>query len=146
MLHAARGKWPEALRDAEVACGVSNPSFQAFAQKADVLIEMSDFPAAETVLDGLRPPNAMKRDVKIGLKCKLLLRQKKWREAEAQFNGLLEKESSVARMIRKEILEQKVMDTKVPKEERESAKLELKRIGELLQIPLVTDDEDEVRN
>ncbi len=142
MFYAALGKLSEALEDAEAAVA-SNPSFQSVSQKADILIEMGNFADAEPLIDGLKSSEVMKRDVKIGLKCKLLLRQQLWREAEEQFKSLHDKEAYVARMTYRAILEKKVMDTKVPTDEREKAKSELKKIGQLLQIPLVTDDDDE---
>jgi tetratricopeptide (TPR) repeat protein len=144
MLYASFSKWTEALQDAEAAYVGDNPSFQVLCQKADVLIEMGDFLPASKAIEALKPPNTMKRDVKIGLKCKMLLRQNQWREAEVQFIGIHDKEASVARMIYRTILEQKALDPKVTNEEKESAKLELKKIGKLLEMPFVTDDEDEV--
>jgi len=141
MYYVALGKLPAALADAESACSGAKPTFEAFCQKADVLIEMGDFTGAEKIVDELRPPNNVKHDVKIGLKCKLLLKQNRWEEAGTQFNYFHNKELPPSRMCRKEILQQKIADPRTKGEERESAIVELKKIGSLLNLPIIIDDE-----
>ncbi len=141
MLKQAQGDLDGALEDARAAYQGDKVSFQAMSQKADILIEMQDYPNADKAIDELKPPNSMKRDVKAGLKCKLLLRQKLWRETEFQFNNIHNRDSAVSRMLRKEILEQKIADLKVDEGERQTAVEELKKLGKLLNLPIVMDDE-----
>ena len=142
-LRAARGQWTEASQDAEIACKGVYPRFEAMAQRADILIELSRFPEASSAIEDLFPKGIMKRDVKTGLKCKLSLRQGKWQEAEVLWQGLQQKELPVQQGLRKEILLQKVADVMTAPGDRKEASKELEKIGEPVQLPLVISEEEE---
>ena len=142
-LRATHKQWTEALADAEVACESIPPRFEAMAQRADILIELSRFPDAASAIEDLVPIGVQKRDVKTGLKCKLLLRQGKWQEAEVLWQGLHQKELPVQQGLRKDILLQKVADVMTAPADRNEALQELERIGEPIQLPLVVSEEDE---
>lgn len=141
-LRATHKQWTEALQDADVACESIPPRFEAMAQRADILIELGRFPEAASAIEDLVPIGVQKRDVKTGLKCKLLLRQGKWQEAEVLWQGLRQKELPVQQGLRKEILLQKVKDVMTAPVDRKEATDELERIGEPVQLPLVVSEEE----
>lgn len=142
-LRSARRQWTEALQDAEVSCASVPPRFECMAQRADILIELSRLPEAASAIEALVPIGVVKRDVKMGLKCKLLLRQGKWQEAKVLWQGFHQKESPVAQALQKEILKQKVADIMTAPADRKEASQELEKIGEPVQLPLVVTDDDE---
>ena len=126
-----------------LAVRVTPPCFEAMAQRADILIELSHFPEAASAVEELIPLGVMKRDVKTGLKCKLLLRQGKWQEAQVLWQGLHQKELPVQQGLRKEILLQKAADVMTAPADRKEALDELERIGEPIQLPLVVSEQEE---
>lgn len=141
-LRDARNEWMEALEDVEIACSRQPPRFEAMAQRANVLIELGRFPEANSAVENLIALGVMKRDVKTGLKCKLLLRQLKWQEAEVVWQGLHQKELPVHKGLRRDILLQKATDMTIGLVDRNEAVAELERIGEPVQLPLVSTEED----
>jgi hypothetical protein len=64
-------------------------------------------------------------DVRLGLRCKYLLRQALWRDAERLWEELSEKRSAVHAAVRKEILVQKIADKTTSIAEKNNASLEL---------------------
>ncbi|MBA7687254.1 hypothetical protein ES703_95715 [subsurface metagenome] len=142
-LRAARRDWKDALEDAEIACSSQPPRFEAMAQRADILIELGRFSEAKSAVENLIPLGVMKRDVKTGLKCKLLLRQSKWQEAEVVWQGLHQRELPVHQGLRREILLQKAADMMIGLVDRKEAVDELERIGEPAQLPMVPTEEDQ---
>jgi tetratricopeptide (TPR) repeat protein len=142
-LRAACNQLSEALQDAEVSCGSVPRRFEAMAQRADILIGLGRFPEATSAVEELVPVGVAKRDVKTGLKCKLLLKQGKWREAEVVWQALHRKELPVQEGLRKDILLQKAEDKMTGPADRNQALDELKRIGAVIQLPLVISEEEE---
>ena len=142
-LRAARNRLQWALQDADIACSGTPPRFEAMAQRVDILIELGRFPEATASIEDLVPSSLTKRDVKTGLKCKLLVRQGKWREAEVVWQGLHQKELPVQQRLREEILHYKVEDRMTAPADRKEALQELQEIGEMVQLPLVVSEEEE---
>ncbi|MCX6008050.1 MAG: hypothetical protein NTZ34_12440, partial [Chloroflexi bacterium] len=142
-LKSAGGQWIPALQDIENSLKESTtPRFEIVAQKADILIELGHFPDAAAAIDTMIPSSPVKRDVKSGLKCKLLLRQGKWPEAEIVWAGLGQKSEPVHKVLRKEILILKAADIMASPTEREDASKELALIGEPVQLLLSDVSED----
>jgi len=74
--------WDLALIEAEAACGTRLSPFEAFAQQANILIELGRFDDAKSTIENLeRKFRTQGRDVRYGLSCKLLLREGRWRES-----------------------------------------------------------------
>lgn len=141
-LKVARGLRKEALDDIEIACTGESKYFEAMAQKADILIELEKYPEAEDAVNQLEPLGSVKRDVKTGLTCKMLIRQRKWREAEIRWEEINQKELPVHQNIRRDILIQKVADKMIsPLERKESERL-LTEIVESIQLPLVVSEDE----
>lgn len=141
-LQAAQGLWEEALEGVEIACKGERRYFEAMAQKVDILIELEKFPKAEDAIDQLKPSGPVKRDVKTGLTCKMLIRQGKWREAEIRWEEIGQKELPVHQSIRRDILIQKIADKMIsPLERKESERL-LTEIVESIQLPLVVSEDE----
>jgi tetratricopeptide (TPR) repeat protein len=116
------GLWTAALIEAEAACSTSHSPFEAYALKIDILIELGRFPAAEQELNDLgKRYRNIRQDVQIGTRCKLLIRQNKWPEAEAIWHRLTGKNSAVHQSLLRRILELKSQDYTVPLGERNRA-------------------------
>ncbi|GAF86703.1 unnamed protein product, partial [marine sediment metagenome] len=136
---AARNRVEEALVEAEIACNNESPRFETLARKADLLIECNHTERAKLAIDELVPRSRMKRDVKIGLQCKFLLRQDNWREAEILWMKLSRPDIPVPvhQALKKEILNQELADPMTSPVKREEIQAELAVIGEPFQLLLV---------
>jgi len=66
-----------------------------------------------------------RQDVRLGLRCKCLLRQSQWSQAEPLWERLSDKTSPIHSALRKEMLKQKIADKKTTLTERNGANLEL---------------------
>ena len=141
-LKVARGLWNEALEDFEIACEGERRYFEAMAQKADILIEHEKYPEAEDVIDQLKPSGAVKRDVKTGLTCKMLIRQGKWREAVIRWEEISQKELPVHQSIKRDILIQKIADKMISPLERQESERLLAGIVKSIQLPLVVSEDE----
>lgn len=130
-LLSARKRPDEALPFARLAAQAHSNRRQRFEIEAtliNILIDLKKFEEAEDRLDHLDKKykaELSRRDVRLGLRCKLLLRQDNWREAEPIWKELEEKNNPVHEGLRRELLEQKTKDRLLGKEERELAKAEL---------------------
>lgn len=94
-----------ALCEAEMACSKQDGLFEAFGQKANVLIEMAKYEEATECLDSITDKFGRRRlDVQLGLRCKLFIKQKKWQEANAVWNRISNKDSAVNRALLASIL------------------------------------------
>jgi tetratricopeptide (TPR) repeat protein len=126
-LRAAKKQFELALEDAVIAIRRDPPLHELFAHHVDVLIELRRFDEAESRLDevSLKYRGRSTRDIQTGLRCKLRLRQGKWREADEIYRQLHLKDLPVHRGLRREILRQKLEDTTVNGTEREQAEREL---------------------
>ena len=92
--------WDLALIEAEAACKSGFSPFAAFAQKANILIEIGKFSDARYAIDNLEKRfRTQGRDVRYGLSCKLLLREGHWREARTVWDSLEDKKKMVHRRL-----------------------------------------------
>jgi thioredoxin-like negative regulator of GroEL len=139
---SARGNKEKALEDLVVAAASEKRNFEAIAQKADILIELRRFPDAEAAIDSLAPGGLIKKDVKIGLRCKMLLRKGKWPEAEVVWKDLNQKDLPVHQSLKREILVQKIADKMTSTLVRVESEHELSTMGGITQIPLIVSDND----
>jgi tetratricopeptide (TPR) repeat protein len=128
--------WQEALVDAEIACSYMYPRFEALAQRADILIELNNR-RAEDEINKLDPSEITRKDVKIGLQCKLHLRRGEWGRAERYWRQIRQRELPVHQALHMEILKQKSQDRMVSPRSRKEALAELEMIGlQQFQLPL----------
>jgi Flp pilus assembly protein TadD len=105
--------------------------FEVEATLVDTLIEVNDFGSATTELDSLDRRDrfgAEYKDIRMGLRCKLYLRQGKWHDADAAWSQIEEKQRGVHQALRQEILQQLVADLSVTPGQRADAKRELEAI------------------
>ena len=99
-LLAQKTLWDIALIEAEAACGTGLSPFEAFAQRANILIELGRFDDARTAIEDLeRKFRTQGRDVRYGLSCKLLLREGRWRESRSVWDQLEDKQRPVHRRL-----------------------------------------------
>jgi uncharacterized protein HemY len=130
-LHNARKEFRKALPLAEAAMKSPRSRFEVEATLIDTLIEVRDFARASTLLDDLDRKRRLGRDkeaVRLGLRCKLFLRQGRWQDAEIAWVSIDDKQSPVHVALRTEILERKIADLRTSPGERVQAQGELDRI------------------
>lgn len=131
-LLSVRKQFREALQHAERACETPRCRFEILANRVDVRIELGDFPKAQSELAELDRQYRIgsdKHDVRTGLRCKLFLRIKQWKDAEKLWRELVFKNSAVHLGLRAEILRQKIDDVEVSPGERFDAQRELGTIA-----------------
>ena len=124
----ARHRSAEALQHARKATEGQHVRFEAKTTLVNTLIENRRFTEAERELDYLDNNYKMeedRRDVRLGLRCKCLLRQEKWAQAELLWENLADKSTAVHAALRKEILLKKIADKKTFLAQRNEATLEL---------------------
>lgn len=131
--YSALGAWEAALAEAEQACETGHSPFEAFATKIDCQIHLQRFPEAEATLGQVEERfKSHRRDVQLGLRCKLLIRRGQWKEAKVVWDQLQNKTKSVHRALLLRILDLKSKDSSVPLLERQQAEAESKTLsGEL---------------
>jgi tetratricopeptide (TPR) repeat protein len=140
-LYLAQGLLDLALVEADEAAATGIAAFEAFAQRTNVLIMLGDFSAAETALEDLKQRFGNTRgDVQLGLRCKLLLRQNKWREAAVVWNSLADKALPVHRMMLRQLLTIKSEDPGLNQAEREAARREAETVQAQSQALILDDD------
>lgn len=131
-LFNARKQFAEALPHAQAAVDAGGRRrFEVEATLADTLIEVRDFPRASQLLDELDKRDRFgseKRDIRLGLRCKLHLRQHKWKQAEDLWKELADHTRAVTLALRREILQQKIDDLTTTPGVRAEAKAELERL------------------
>jgi len=99
-LQSRRALWDIALIEAEAACSTGFSPFEAFAQRANILIELDRFNPARLAIEELEKQfRTQGKDVRLGLSCKLLLREKHWREARTVWDQLTDKHKPVHRKL-----------------------------------------------
>lgn len=99
-LQSRRELWDLALIEAEAACSTGFSPFEAFAQRANILIELDRFDAAKSAIEELEKRfRTQGKDVRHGLSCKLLLREGRWREARTIWDQLSDKHRPVHRKL-----------------------------------------------
>lgn len=101
------------------------------------MIELEQFDRANSELNDLDSRFRVvsrTHDVRIGLRCKLLIRERKWRLAEQVLNEVKDRSTPQYRALRVDILEQKSLDPTASPGEREASLQELealRTVGEL---------------
>lgn len=111
-----------ALLEAEAARRTGVAVFEADATRVDVLIELGRYPEALKAIDEMEGQfRNQRRDVQRGLRCKLLTRQGRWREAKIVWDTLDDHARPVHQGLLATILSAKSQDESVPFEERETA-------------------------
>lgn len=129
VLYASKGMWDLALAEADTACETGYAPFEAFAQRIDVLIESKQFEKAEREIEGLEQRfKGQRRDIQIGLRCKLMIRQGRWREGRTLWEQLKEKSAPVHQALLYRILELQALDTSISLTEREAVTKQLKEL------------------
>ena len=125
-LYAAKGQFHRALEEADRAALRTPPVAEILANRIDILIELERYKDALVELDqvALRFKGSAARDVQVGLRCKLQLRQANWREAEVLYSTLHNKEFPVHKSLRAELLRQKSTDLTISADERKVAREE----------------------
>jgi hypothetical protein len=127
---AASELWDPALLEADLACAIGRPPFEAYALRTDILIEMHRYSDALEQLDGMeRKFRTQSKDVQLGLRCKLLVRRGEWVPADAVWHQMLEKTSDMAIALRLRILELKMKDMNIGMAQRQSAEQERRLIS-----------------
>ncbi len=123
-----------ALDAANDAVNVGHAKFEAYAQRAGILIEAGRFIEAAQAIDetSTRFPRD-RNDVLIGLRCKNLTRQGQWREAMQVWRQLESKNKPVHQGLKRAILVLKAKDYSVALFERQSAIREAESILEELE-------------
>jgi tetratricopeptide (TPR) repeat protein len=127
----AQKKYAAALPHAREATKSTRRRFEMEATYVDIMIELEDFSNATKELEELDKWGHFagdKRDVLLGLKCKLLIRQRKWRSAEEIWNLLEDKINPVHVGLKMGILEQQIEDLTTTPGQRATAKTELEKI------------------
>lgn len=128
-----KGQYQEALIEAEAACRTQYSPFEAYAQKIDILIEIHQIDEAKREIEELtRRFPRHQQDVRHGLRCKILLREQKWREAQTVWNMIEEKKEPVNRYHLMRILELKSEDNSINLSERSQARAECQSIRDNL--------------
>jgi len=115
-----------ALREAEIAFDSGKGTFEAHCQKIDILIELGRYDQIEAELDSLkRTFGNIRKDVQTGLRCKLFIRQRDWRHAQAAWDSLEDKDAGISNAMLRQILIVKSEDESLPISEREAARDEI---------------------
>ena len=130
-LHNARKQFRAALPLAEAAMNSPRRRFEMEATLIDTLIEVRDFNRASALLDTFDRRQKLgkaKDDVRLGLRCKLNLRQGKWHEADNTWQLIKERNTPVHLALRSEILEQQINDVTISPGARVKAVAELAQV------------------
>jgi len=124
----ARHRSTDALTHARAASEAPRARFENKTTLINTLIEVKNFSEAQRALDRLDEEYKFEEDrsdVRLGLRCKCLLRQEKWSQAEPIWEGLSDIGSPIHAALRKEMLKQKIADKKTTLAERNDANLQL---------------------
>jgi len=145
--YSAKGLNDLALIEAEKACSTGHAPFEAYAQRIDIEIDQKRFADAEQHLFELEGRFRTSRtDIQKGLRCKLLIRQRKWREAETVWNLLEDKSTAMVNVMLRNIYQLKAEDGTLGLSEREDARRsveELVHVVEEIKIQHGHEDTDE---
>ena len=143
-LYAAMKKPATALPHAREAINGARGRFEVDCVLISILVDLKEFVEAENRLRELELKDAAgsRKDVRLGLRLKLLLRQGDWRGAEAIWQLITDKTTAIPKALRTELLERKLADKSLPQYERESAIEELKILAGEENTKSVLFDED----
>jgi tetratricopeptide (TPR) repeat protein len=132
-LFAAMRQPSKALPHAREALNGSRGRYEIDSVLISVLIDLKEFQEAQERLQELEKKDKAggnRKDVRLGLRVKLLIRQGDWRAAEAFWESLSEKKSPVQKALRLELLERKTADPTLSRSERESSAEEFRMLSE----------------
>jgi tetratricopeptide (TPR) repeat protein len=121
----------EALAHAREALNSPRQRFEVETVLINTLIETKELEEAAIrlgELDNKYGAEGSRRDVRLGLRCKLELRLGHWQVAEALWEDLSEKTSPVHLALRRELLEQKIKDKKLSESARQEAQSLLRNV------------------
>lgn len=153
-MFAAMNRPADALPHAREALRDSRGRYEIDCELISILIDLRQFEEAETRLEDLERKDRTsgnRRDVRLGLRLKLLLRQGDWRSAEEYWEPLSDKDSPVQKALRIELLEYKIADKSLSPTLKQSSVEELRIVrGEhkegLAAFPLLDDYEPDVNS
>jgi len=101
---------------------------ESVALRVSALIDAQEYLLADSLLVDLeKAVRRGQRDVCNGLRCKLLLRQYKWREAETYWRRIDKKDNDIHKALRVGILTRILEDSESSLAERQRAQEELKK-------------------
>jgi tetratricopeptide (TPR) repeat protein len=125
-IYAAKHSWDAALRETEAAIRSNKATFEAYCQRADILIALHRYEDAVTQLGEIKTTfGSFRNDVQMGLRCKLHIRQGDWRQAEIIWNALGDKSTEINNVLLRQIYELKASDTGISLTARQQARDEL---------------------
>ena len=130
-MYNAKKQFREALPHIEAAMKSPRGRFEIEATFIDTLIELRQFTRASNLLSDLDRRQRLGRDkeaVRLGLRCKMYLRQGKWQDAEQVWQQIEDKSSPVHLGLRFEILQQKIADLTTSPGARSDAQAEIQSI------------------
>jgi tetratricopeptide (TPR) repeat protein len=131
-LLAARKAFRPALTFADMANKDPRRRFEFLANRVGILIELEEYKKADeelTQLDNNFRLGWDYHDVRLALRCKLLLRQNQWRPVETLLNQLKGENARLKLALRVEILKKKIQDLTASPGERAEAQQELEAIA-----------------
>jgi Tfp pilus assembly protein PilF len=130
---AAKEMYNAALTQADAACKTQFASFEAHALKADIYMKLKQCDKAEEVLSEIKEKfGNTKKDMMLGLNCKLLLCTNDWQQAKRVWDNIDDKTSMVNQQILQEILLTKSKDMNLSLLERTSAGKEAELLEDYL--------------
>ena len=134
--YAAKRDFENAIQESTLACGSGYATFEAHAMKSGILIELGRFFDADKELAQIqeRFGKTIRRDVQNGLRIKLLVRRRLWREAMSVWQELEDPFLSVHRILKARILRVKSGDEMLSLSERNDAQEEAASIEKEVQL------------
>jgi tetratricopeptide (TPR) repeat protein len=127
---AARGEYSSAIFEVELAIGTGSAAFEAHSLRVGIFIRFNEFDKASAALSDLIDHfPGQRHDVVVGLQCKSLVRQRRWREALQVWNQLRKQALPVHQGLLKLILLQKAEDFTIPLLERNGARMQAEAIA-----------------
>ncbi len=132
-LFAAMRRPAQALPHARAALVGARGRYEIESVLISVLIDLGEFGEAEerlTQMEKSDRASGSRKDVRLGLRVKLNVRQGSWRTAQGYWESLSEKGSPVQKALRIELLERKLEDVSISVSDRASTKEEHKELVE----------------
>lgn len=145
--YARSDRLKDALNEAELACKTNYSPFEAFAQKIDILIDIGNYDEARKGLTEIENRfSTHRKDIRLGLQCKLFIKEENWREAFSVWNIITNKEIRVVKQLYRRIHELKSVDRSISLSERQKSIEEIEKLkkefGDIDKSFLIIPDED----
>lgn len=123
--YASQNMLEKALVEAETALQTGHSPFEAYAQRVDVLVELGKYQDAMKALEELHDRfGNQRRDVQLGLRAKLLIREGNWQAAKAAWDRITTKSKLVHQVLLLRILSLKAQDGTLSLKVRQDAQKE----------------------